>query len=118
MTTRVVCWNIAKRHAPWGELVGMDADVALLQEAGRVPEGIEEQIDMGSVEHPDWSYGRWPLVVKLSNRVDVEWLTPVGLTDTPAEGEIAVSDPTTIAAARIIPREAPRSLRCRCTRVG
>ena len=31
---KVVSWNIAKRHQPWRELLRMDADVALLQEAG------------------------------------------------------------------------------------
>ena len=37
MTTKIVSWNIAKRHKPWKELVEMDADVALLQEVGAVP---------------------------------------------------------------------------------
>ena len=43
MATKVVCWNIAKRQAPWHELVAMDADVALLQEAGR--ESNENELD-------------------------------------------------------------------------
>ena len=33
--TTVVSWKIAKREQPWNELLKMDADVALLQEAGR-----------------------------------------------------------------------------------
>ena len=32
MGVPVVSWNIAKRQEPWRELMGMDADVALLQE--------------------------------------------------------------------------------------
>lgn len=33
MTTRIVCWNIAGRQKPWEQLVEMETDVALLQEA-------------------------------------------------------------------------------------
>ena len=107
MTTRVVCWNIAKRHAPWRELVAMDADVALLQEAGQVPQEIASKIEIASVEFPDDLYDRWPMVVKLSDRVEVEQFKPVGPMEKPAEGEIAVSDVSTIAAARVTPRDAP-----------
>ena len=37
MTTRIVCWNINKTKEPWRQLLQMDADIALLQEAGQVP---------------------------------------------------------------------------------
>ena len=107
MTTKVVCWNIARLKEPWSELVTMGADVALLQETGRVPKDVEGKIDAGSAERPSGRYGRWPLVVRLSDRVEIDWLTHVRLTEMPAEGEIAVSDSTTIAAARVIPQDAP-----------
>ena len=34
---RVVSWNITTMHQPWRDLVDMDIDVALLQEAGTIP---------------------------------------------------------------------------------
>lgn len=119
MTTRIVCWNIAKRHEPWRELVAMDADVALLQEAGQVPPDVADKVDTGDREHwdsdawnSDWYSGRWkdlsdrwPMVVKLSDRVDVEWFKQIGPISEPLEDEIAVSGIGTIAAARVTPQD-------------
>ena len=120
MATTVVCWNIARRHNAWRQLVEMDADVALLQEAGRYPYDVASRVDIGPREHwdshywnSDWYkprfprlYDRWSMVVKLSDRVEVEWFKQVSpITDT-ADDEIAVSGIGTIAAARIIPRDA------------
>ena len=100
---KIVCWNIAKRLQPWKELLQMDADIALLQEADAkaapTPAGI-------SPYQPDNAYGydRWPLVVQLSDRVKVEWLKPVNPAKAKVQhDEIAVSDATTIAAARVTP---------------
>ena len=109
MTITVVCWNIAKRDAAWQELVRMDADVALLQETtGQVPSGVA--LDAGLEEH--WRedrcedlYDRWPMVVKLSDRVEVEWFKQVGPISETAADEIAVSGIGTIAAARVKPRD-------------
>ena len=53
MATKIVCWNIAKHREPWKQLVEMDADVALLQEAGNVPTGVADKVQTGSVEHWD-----------------------------------------------------------------
>ena len=60
----------------------------------------------------DWWKGRWPnlidrwaKVVKLSDRVDVEWLKQVSPISVPAEDEIPVSGIGTIAAARVTPRD-------------
>ncbi|WP_420619748.1 endonuclease/exonuclease/phosphatase family protein [Candidatus Poriferisocius sp.] len=119
MTTRVVCWNIARRPAPWDELLSMGADVALLQEAGPVPEDAAAKIDTGSREHwdshvwnSDWYsgrwdrlYDRWPLVVKLSDRVEVEWFKQVSAIGEPEADEVAVSGIGTIAAARVVPED-------------
>ena len=91
MAVVAVSWNIAKRHEPWCQLLEMDADVALLQEAGQPPPDVAERIDMGPREHWDshvWNsrwwenrwphlYDRWAMVVKLSDRVEVEWLKQV-----------------------------------------
>ena len=97
MPTTVVSWNIAKDHEPWRQLVEMDADIAILQEAGQAPPDVAERVDTGPVEHWDshvWNsshwyegrfvklFDRWPMVVKLSDRVEVEWfkqVSPIGL---------------------------------------
>ena len=100
---KVVCWNIAKRKQPWTELLQMGGDVALLQEAdpAMAPMSVET-----SPYLPDTTYGydRWPLVVKLSDRVKVEWFKPVNATQVSIEeSEIAVSDLNTVTAARVTP---------------
>ena len=108
--TTVVSWNICKRIAPWDELLAMNADVALLQEAGKVPPSLSSRIDTGlSTAGDQWNnledFERWPLVVKLSDRVEVEWFKRVlPLYRTTASDEMVVSDIGTIAAARVIPR--------------
>ncbi len=110
--TTVVCWNIGKRKAPWDELLEMDADVALLQETGKVPPDLPSSIDTGSIttSGDQWDslsdYERWPLVVKLSDRVEVEWFKRVlPLYSSTDFDEMVVSDVGTIAAARVIPRD-------------
>lgn len=119
MTTRVVCWNINTRLAAWDQLLQMDADIALLQEVGN---GLAKRITgvyTGSREHWDshvwnscWYKDRWPrlfdrwsMVVRLSDRVKVEWFKQVFPISETREDEIAVSGIGTIAASRIIPRE-------------
>ena len=120
MATKIVCWNIAKHREPWKQLVEMDADVALLQEAGNVPSGVADKVQTGSVEHWDshiWNsrwyegrfkklYDRFPMVVKLSDRVQVEWFKQVSPISETMEDEIAVSGIGTISAARVIPPDA------------
>ena len=80
-------WNIATRQEPWHQLLRMDADVALLQEAVSPPTNVASRVVIGPVEHWDlhaWNsrwfqdrypklHNRWPMVVKLSRRVEVEW---------------------------------------------
>ncbi|MCY3733349.1 MAG: hypothetical protein OXG42_03635, partial [Chloroflexi bacterium] len=92
MSIQIVCWNIAKRHEPWRELESMpDVDVALLQEAGRPPSDLTGQIELGPREHYDsheWNsrwfegrfsrlFDRWTMVVRCSERVQVEWFKQV-----------------------------------------
>ena len=116
VATTVVSWNIARRHEPWRQLAAMDADVALLQEATPPPPDVAAEVDTGPPEHWDsrWHEGRvdrlldrWPMVVRLSDRVEVEWFRQVGPISEKEEDEIAVSGIGTIAAARVIPRDAP-----------
>ena len=120
MSTTVVSWNIAKRHEPWRQLAEMGADVALLQEVGSVPSDVVGRVDTGPVDHWDshvWNsnwyegrydrlFDRWPMVVKLSDRVEVEWFKQISPICESAEDEIAVSGIGTIAAARVTPKDA------------
>ena len=132
MAVTVVSWNIATRREPWRQLLQMDADVALLQEAAPPPDDVVRlrdatlppaegagPLDIGPREawdshswNSDWWRGRgnalfdrWPMVVRLSDRVDVEWFKQVGPTGWPEQDEIAVSGIGTIAAARVTPRD-------------
>ena len=107
---RVVNWNINRQKEPWRELVRMAdegaADLALLQEAGSPPEDCRLEYDDG-VFWDRGLYDRWPLVVKLSDRVAVEPFRQVAPISDLAEDEIGVSGIGTIAAARVIPRDRP-----------
>ena len=128
MGIRVVSWNIAKKHKPWRQLLEMDADVALLQEATPPPNDVAlppvegaRPLDIGPREawdshswNSDWWHGRgwkalydrWPMVVRLSDRVDVQWFKQVGPAwRHPEHDEIAVSGIGTITAARVTPRD-------------
>jgi hypothetical protein len=97
----------------------MDADVALLQEVGS---GLAKKITgvyTGPREHWDshvWNscwykdkwrklFDRWPIVVKLSDRVKVNWFKQVSPVGGTTRDEIAVSGIGTIAAARIVPQD-------------
>ena len=120
--TKIVCWNIDYKKAPWRELAKMadvgDADVALLQEAGKPPDDVSGKVDTGPCESWDshtWNkydsnrfplglLDRWCKVVKLSDRVEVEWFKQISPISQVAEDEIAVSGIGTIAAARVIPK--------------
>ena len=110
----VVCWNIAGRKQPWRQLLGMkaDVDVAILQEARKPPKDVAPHVEVGPTDH--WhsiDYPRWPMIARLSDRVKVDWFTPVAVAQTGTskrimeETQIAVSDVTTIAAARIHPAD-------------
>ena len=107
--TRVVCWNINSNLTPWQELFRMDADVALLQEVKAIPKELPEDvaIDPNRLDEP-WGegfYDRWPMIVKLSNRVEVEWFRRVFPISETKVSEMAVSGIGTIAAARVLPKE-------------
>ena len=106
---KVVSWNIATNHKPWFELAEMadqgEADLALLQEAGQPPPEIADRLCYENHVLDPTILDRWPLIVKLSDKVEVEWFRQV-----PAMGwwrgdrEIEVSGIGTIAAARVVPR--------------
>ena len=107
---KVVSWNIGKREKPWRKLVQMASEgaaaVALLQEAGSPPGDLVDRIEY--VAGVFWNrhlYARWPLVVKLSDRITVEPYRQVPPTSDLGEEAIGVSGIGTIAAARVTPRD-------------
>ena len=114
---KVVCWNIATMHDPWRELLEMDADVALLQEAGTIPQDVLDRVELSP--HKPWlghdpttgypPYDRWPMVVRLSDRVRVEWFRQIGPTweDPERPLDVAVSGIGTLEVARVIPTTGP-----------
>ena len=112
-TIKVVSWNIATMHQPWRELVEMDADVGLLQEVGTIPDDVVDRVE--SSPHRPWldndpatgkpNYDRWPMVVRLSDRVRVEWFRPIGPVWVNPERprDMAVSAIGTVEVARVFP---------------
>ena len=119
MSVKLACWNIAKMREPWRQLIAMPGvDVSLLQEAGNPAPEVTGQVEMGPVDHYDshvwnsnWYEGRWPhllerwpMVVRLSDRVKLEWFKQVSPISLVEEDEIAVSGIGTIAAARVSPQ--------------
>ena len=109
--TKVVCWNIEQnKRQSWKELLEMDADVALLQEAGEPPPALSRPVEWGTQDPWEpWDervYDRGAAVVKLSDRVKVKWFRRVFLNGAAVQDdEIAVSEIGTIAAAKVKPRE-------------
>ncbi|MDE2772165.1 MAG: endonuclease/exonuclease/phosphatase family protein [Gemmatimonadota bacterium] len=109
---RVVSWNVDKCQEPWRELAEMarreEVDVALLQEAGSPPGDL-----VNSIQFEDdvfWSrhlYDRWPLVVRLSDRVKVEGFRQVPPVSELRDGDIGVSGIGTMAIAKVIPLGQP-----------
>lgn len=105
--TTVVSWNIAKRRKPWNTLFDMGADVALLQEVGSLPTGVPKNVEFDPMNlwHP-WeksSYDRWPTVVRLSDRVKVDWFKRVYANQLTSCDEFEVSSVGTLAAAKVTP---------------
>ena len=54
MAVTVVSWNIGKRREPWRQLLTMDADVALLQEAVPPPDDVARLRD-ATLPPPEYS---------------------------------------------------------------
>ncbi len=102
MTVKIVSWNMNESIVPWHELAGMDADVALLQEACEPPYDIKRRIDVG---YQSWETrgqdARRPWrteVVRLSDRVELERIDTRSLEYADPE-DLAVSRPGTLSVA-------------------
>ena len=112
---KIVCWNTGFRTQPWRQLLEMDADVALLQETCTPPEETQGRMELSPYQ--PWLGGeefsasalRPPRVVKLSNRVKVEWFEQVMPHRRDLEKhQMAVSGVGTCEAARVTPLEGNR----------
>lgn len=103
---KVISWNIARRDEAWRSLLGADADIALLQEATKPPDDVAGRLDVdpapwqtaGGEVHRPWRAA----TVKLSKRVEVQWVEAKAVTDA-EPGELAVSRPGTLAVALVTP---------------
>jgi len=76
---KIVCWNIAHSRRSWDALVEMpDVDIALLQEASRLPEDLRHRIDVDyrlwPERHDAW-LGYPSVVARLSDRVSARFIT-------------------------------------------
>ena len=68
---RLLCWNIARRHAAWRCLLDSGMDVALLQEAGTPPGDVAERVEVDPEPFRDGEGGAISrtAIVRLSDRV-------------------------------------------------
>ena len=132
----VVSCNVATRRRLLEELREMDADVALLQEvspgaAVRLPAGLETggrghwDSHMWTSDYPEDRFrtwcDRWPMVVKLSDQVEVERYNQIGPDDRLSAHEITVSDVGLMTAARVTPKDPEDGepfIAVQCTRTG
>ena len=105
---KIISWNIAHRAEPWHTLLETDADIALFQEAAEPPSDVAQRVE---VNPGPWLTGGkdvyWPrrwrtAVVKLSDRVRLEWIVEKPLEEA-GLGELAVSRVGTLSAAKVTP---------------
>ncbi len=99
---KMIAWNISRRDDAWRYLLDTDADIGLLSEAAEPPPDVAQRLEVdpalwqtagGGVNRP-WRTA----IVKLSNRVEVQWLEAKSVSDA-MPGDLAVSRPGTLAAA-------------------
>ena len=109
----IVCWNMAHSRKSWDELVQMaDVDIALLQEASRLPDELRHDVD---VDHRLWperhnaSLGYPSVVARLSNRVSVNFIATRQIGD-PHSNDFYTSEWGTLGAAMVTPIDGDESL--------
>lgn len=100
---KIISWNIAHRPRYWGAVAGLDADVALLQEACAPPSALRPRFNLD--EEP-WETGglsrrRWrTAVVGLSPDVELNRMSTRSLTDA-GTGDLVVSRVGTVSVAHV-----------------
>src|SRR5690242_7779934 len=102
---KLISWNMRHRTEAWRPLLESDADLALVQEACAPPSDIASRI---VVDDAPWRTAgvdanrSWrTAVVRLSNRVQVNWHRSYRIDEARA-GQLAVSRPGTLAAADVV----------------
>lgn len=103
MALKIISWNIDGREQLWRCLAGMDADLALVQEAAMPPDGLSATVCVDDAPWVTDGWTTWPrrtAVAGLSDRVCVDWLTTARIAEA-GEGDLAVSRLGTIAAAQV-----------------
>ena len=105
---KIISWNIAHRAEPWHTLLAMEADIALLQEAAPPPSDLDlppHVVIDPSPWHTSGGGRLWKAaVVKLSDRVQVEWIEAKPIPDA-GYRDFAVSHPGTLAVAVVTSRD-------------
>jgi len=103
---RIIAWNLAHRVESWRFLLNTSADIALVQEAAAPPPDVAERITVDSAPWQTAGAGKsrpWrTAVVRLSDRVNVEWIEAKAIADA-QPCELAVSRLGTLAAAVLTP---------------
>lgn len=104
MTVKIVSWNIAGSKAPWHSLVAMDADIALLQEAGAPPDDLARQVEVNRAPwRTDGRSPAWPYrtaIARLSDRAEVECIETKRFVDS-GSGDLGVSRLGTVTAVHV-----------------
>ena len=109
---KVISWNMQHSHKSWRFLLDLDVDLALIQEACCPPPDVAERIEANSAIEvgpapwetmivggtPKWSTA----IVKLSNRIEVDWIEATSIDAAKSRGLVA-SWPGTLAAALVTP---------------
>ena len=101
---KLISWNIGgNRSESWRHLLGIDADIALLQEANRPPSDIGDKIDVNPGSWTTPMHGAWRTAVSnLSKHVEVKWIETecIEHADT-SQNYLPVSLPGTLSAAEV-----------------
>jgi len=109
---KLISWNIGRRTEAWRRLLDTDADIALLQEATEPPPDVASRVVVDVEPWRTEGVGAKSqyraAVVRLTNRVQLDWLKPAHIEDA-APGDIAVSRRGTLAVAKAT---APNGVGC------
>ena len=102
---KVISWNIAHREEAWRALCDTDADIALVQEATEPPADMPPSFEYRPATWRTAGAGHRPwraAIVKLSNRIDVQWLEPTPI-ENARDGDLTVSRAGRLDAAIVTP---------------
>ncbi len=98
---KIISWNIAHRQHVWHDIVGSDADIAMLQEAVAPPSDLEGEVDVEDTPWVTASNGnlRWRTsIARLSRAVDIDRIKTVPY-DEVGPGVLGVSRMGSLSAA-------------------